>query len=181
PKIEEAKAKESEVRYRADITIKGSHFVRCGMMQYEICEYEKPKEVSKTRNDDPPPVEEAPPPDPHEEHCQRRLMEYALDWKSEQEFIIQSRYKVVRKWKTIDVRIIYGEGQTTEFFQVSTEKLTAGIIVAMVLGGLALVGAEVGLLISVFYCHYKQKSQDEEAKRKEDQQFMMEAIDPNEQ
>ncbi|KAA6381399.1 MAG: hypothetical protein EZS28_023073, partial [Streblomastix strix] len=62
PIIEEAKADESEDRYGADITIKGSHFVRCGMMQYEICEYEKPKEVSKTRNDDPPPVEEAPQP-----------------------------------------------------------------------------------------------------------------------
>ncbi|KAA6322968.1 MAG: hypothetical protein EZS28_054369, partial [Streblomastix strix] len=127
PIIEEAKAKESKDKYGADITLKGSHFIRCGMMQYEICEHEKSNEVGMNRknrkNDDPHPTEEAPP-DPHEEHCQRRIMEYALDWKSEQEVVIQSRFKVVRKWNKMDVRIIYGQGQSTEAFTVSTENMS---------------------------------------------------------
>ncbi|KAA6313891.1 MAG: hypothetical protein EZS28_055677, partial [Streblomastix strix] len=154
PIIVEADAEESKDKYGADITIKGSHFVRCGMMQYEICEYEKPKEVSLSKNEDPPQTEEAPP-DPREEHCQRRIMEYALDWKSEQEVVIQSRFKVVRKWNKMDVRIIYGQGQSTEAFTVSTENMSTGAIIAIVICSIVLIGGAVGLLIGVIYCYHR--------------------------
>ncbi|KAA6361144.1 MAG: hypothetical protein EZS28_043329, partial [Streblomastix strix] len=176
PVIDETQADESKDKYGADITIKGSHFVRCGMMQYEICENKKPQQLAL--NEDLPPTEEEAPPDPHEEHCQRRLMENALDWRSEQEIVIQTRYKVVRKWKKMDVRIIYGEFQTTETFTVSTEKLTTGILVAMILGALALVGAAVGLLVGVVYCNRRMKAKNEEDRRNEDQEFMLEVTDP---
>ncbi|KAA6401816.1 MAG: hypothetical protein EZS28_002652, partial [Streblomastix strix] len=172
PKIENANAKESKDKYGADITIKGNHFVRCGMMQYEICEYEKSKEeISK--NVDTPPTEEEATSDPHEEHCQRKMMEYALDWKSEQEIVIQSRYKVVRKWKKMDVRIIYGEGQSTETFVVSTENMSAGLIVAMTLVIIVLVCAGVGLLIGFIYFNHKMKAQKIEARKHEDEQMIM--------
>lgn len=65
-----------------------------------------------------------------ETHCMKGILEAgALKWDNEVEATVQTRFKVVRKWKTMRVKLMYANVGETESFDVSIEKMTTGIII----------------------------------------------------
>ncbi|KAA6402753.1 MAG: hypothetical protein EZS28_001721 [Streblomastix strix] len=75
PILEKAIGKVSKDRYGSDITFIGNHLVKCSYMRYEVCEKQELKNDS---------------------YCERGLLETGIEWNSEYNATVQTRYKVVR-------------------------------------------------------------------------------------
>ncbi|KAA6384332.1 MAG: hypothetical protein EZS28_020141, partial [Streblomastix strix] len=144
-------------KYGVDVVFKGKQFVICGLTKYEICE-----NIDVNDADGNPIAEKV---KEKRDHCQGNYIEQGVSRTEEAELVGRTRFKVVRKWKTLSVKLIY-QGGETEPIVVKIDKITAGAIVGIVLGGLAIIGASVALIIFVVWLDRRDKAK-EEAERAE--------------
>ncbi|KAA6379459.1 MAG: hypothetical protein EZS28_025014 [Streblomastix strix] len=154
PHIDEASGIMSQDKLGLDITLIGRHLVRCGVVKYKVCE------KMKVTNDDGQEIEEKV--KERELHCQTDLMENAIYWENETQFTIQTRYLIVRKWKTMEVWLIFSDGsQISEVLSITIGKLSTGAIVAVVVTCIILASIALIALIVVLCYEYKQKQKIE--------------------
>ncbi|KAA6397803.1 MAG: hypothetical protein EZS28_006665, partial [Streblomastix strix] len=107
PHIDEVNGIMSQDKLGIDITLIGRHLVRCEVVKYKVCE------KMKVTNDDGQEIEEKV--KERELHCQTELMENSLQWENETQFTIQTRYQIVRKWKSMEIWLIFAdESQISE-------------------------------------------------------------------
>ncbi|KAA6384952.1 MAG: hypothetical protein EZS28_019520, partial [Streblomastix strix] len=150
PHIDKASGIMSKDQLGLDITIIGRHLIRCGVVKYKVCE------KIKVINDDGQEIEEKIL--ERELHCQTQLMENALQWENEMEIVIQTRYQIVRKWKPMQVWLIFADGsQISEILDINIGKLSVSSILIIVLVCAVLVINALIALIVVLFFEYKQK------------------------
>ncbi|KAA6391858.1 MAG: hypothetical protein EZS28_012613 [Streblomastix strix] len=154
PHIDEASGIMSQDKLGLDITLIGRHLVRCGVVKYKVCE------KMKVTNDDGQEIQEKV--KERELHCQTDLMENSIQWENETQFTIQTRYLIVRKWKSMEVWLIFSDGsQISEVLSISVGKLSTGAIVAIVVTCIILASIALIALIVVLCYEYKQKQKIE--------------------
>ncbi|KAA6354124.1 MAG: hypothetical protein EZS28_050349, partial [Streblomastix strix] len=149
PVVTEVEWNESKDEYGSDITFYGRHFVKCSFIRYEVCENIKYKDESGATTEEKF--------NNWNSHCQRGLLENGTEWGNEQSATVQTRYKIVRKWKELMVLLYFGDEKTTESFILKSWKNNIGVIIASAFGALFLVGIAATILGVVIYCAKKQK------------------------
>jgi hypothetical protein len=82
-----------------DIKLIGNHLIKCGLIKYKVCE--KINVLDKDGNEIEEKVLE------RESHCQSELLETEIGWNNENEVVIQTRYKTIRKWKPMEIWLIF--------------------------------------------------------------------------
>ncbi|KAA6370879.1 MAG: hypothetical protein EZS28_033593, partial [Streblomastix strix] len=95
PHIDESSGVTSQDNLGLDIKLIGRNLIKCGVVKYKVCE--KMNVNDKYGQEIPEKVLE------REQHCQTELMENAIEWTKETEIVIQTRYKIVRKWEPMEV------------------------------------------------------------------------------
>ncbi|KAA6355380.1 MAG: hypothetical protein EZS28_049093, partial [Streblomastix strix] len=117
PYVDKVEGKVSNDGYGSDITFVGHHLVRCTYIRYEICEKYKVKEGEVLTEE-----QEA----DRQQHCQVGLLENGIQWNDEMNAIVQTRYKIVRKWKVMEAVLYFGDEKQTQKFDVRTDKMSTG-------------------------------------------------------
>ncbi|KAA6385972.1 MAG: hypothetical protein EZS28_018498 [Streblomastix strix] len=169
PHIDEVNGIMSQDKLGLDITIIGRHLIRCGVVKYKICE------KMKVTNEDGQEIEEKV--EERELHCQTELMENAHHWDNESQFSIQTRYQIVRKWKIMEIWLIFADGsQISEVLDINIGKLSASAILIIAITCLLIFGIFATFLVILLCYEYKQKKKINEFKQKEneDQQNLLE-------
>ncbi|KAA6392487.1 MAG: hypothetical protein EZS28_011986 [Streblomastix strix] len=162
PHIDKVSGIMSKDKLGLDITIIGRHLVRCGVVKYKICE------KMKVTNDDGQEIEEKV--KERELHCKTELMENSLHWENETEIVIQTRYKTVRKWKTMEIWLVFADyAQISEILTLSIGKLSTSAIVTIVLICLLLIGLVISVLVVILCYNYKQKKKVDEMRQIEEE------------
>ncbi|KAA6374710.1 MAG: hypothetical protein EZS28_029763 [Streblomastix strix] len=172
PVLTQVEWNESKDEYGSDIKLYGRHFVKCSFIRYEVCENIKYKDESGATTEEKF--------NNWNSHCQRGLLENGTEWGSEQSATVQTRYKIVRKWKELMVLLYFGEEKTTESFVLKSWKNNIGVIIASAFGALFLVGIAATLLGVVIYCAKKKKDEKNRMDQIEDIEMNVEDQDGNE-
>ncbi|KAA6368579.1 MAG: hypothetical protein EZS28_035894 [Streblomastix strix] len=162
PHIDEASGIMSQDKLGLDITLIGRHLMRCGVVKYKVCE------KMKVTNDDGQEIEEKV--KERELHCQTKLLENSIYQENETQFTIQTRYYIVRKWKTMEVWLIFSDGsQISEVLSITIGKLSTGAIITIVVVSLVSVGIVVVVLVIILYYNYKQKKKMDKMRQMEEE------------
>ncbi|KAA6374134.1 MAG: hypothetical protein EZS28_030339, partial [Streblomastix strix] len=151
PHIDEASGIIRKDKLGLDITIIGRHFVRCGAVKYKVCE-----KIKITNDDGQEIIEKI---KERELHCQTDLMENAIQWDNETQFTILTQYKTIRKWKSMEIWLIFADGsQISEILSLSIGKLSTSAIIIIVVISVVAIIVVVAILIALLIYGYKQKN-----------------------